>query len=808
MRVERLSDDAPAIRRQLDRPLVGRRDELDVVFRAHAQARREQAWVVVTVAGEPGIGKSRLAAELPAALPDGTVVVTGRCPPYGAGTTFRPLRDIVLQACAGRRLGEMPEALEVPSEIVERVAALAGLGPGPSGDEAPWAVRRFLGALAREAPVTVVIDDVQWAGPGLLDLLDSVVATPGSGPGLLVCLTRPGGAPAWAAAASRHVHLDLGPLSASESRALLDQLGGTDDARERIAEAAAGNPLFLEQLATYVDERLDDGDLPPAIHAVLAARLDSLEPGERAALCYGSIQGDEFTVGSILSLADGASLPEIEAACAALVRRGLLAEDDALRFRHSLIRDTAYASLSKAARARLHDQHATWLAGRSDAGLDIEAQVGGQLEAAWQCARDIGAEGADDLAVRARAALAAAARAAHRRGDLRGEIGLLERAARFDQDPPEERAELLPALAAALFAAGSFEHAAAVAEEGVREGRAAGAPRASARAVVERERLRVYQGQATTDIARSLQIADQALDTLGALGDDLGVARAHYLRCELVWMGGDPEAGHASAERMLEAARRAGSGFEASAAVGFMAWALVQGVTPVAAALERCDELAGRFAGDRVAQLEVAGFRAVLEAMAGRFDAARAGMAGSREGLAELGLRQACAYMALFDAQLETLAGDPAAAERAVRDAERITAETGDRWFQATVRVDLAHALLRQGVWRDAAAAVAEIDALPAPSDAEWVVKRLSARALLAAHRGALDEALDDARAAASAADVTKLLTFRADAHRTLAEVLALAGDGPAAEAAGREAVRLYEAKGNAAAAARPISVG
>ena len=273
-------------------------------------------------------------------------------------------------------------------------------------------------------------------------------------------------------------------------------------------------------------------------------------------------------------------------------------------------------------------------------------------------------------------------------------------------------------------------------------------------------------------------------------------------------MGGDPEAGHASAERMLEAARRAGSGFEASAAVGFMAWALVQGVTPVAAALERCDELAGRFAGDRVARLEVAGFRAVLEAMAGRFDEARAGMAGSREGLTELGLRQACAYMALFDAQLETLAGDAAAAERAVRDAERITAETGDRWFQATVRVDLAHALLRQGAWRDAAAAVDEIDALPAPSDAEWVVKRLGARALLAAHRGALDEALDHARAAASAADVTKLLTFRADAHRTLAEVLALAGDGPAAESAGREALRLYEAKGNAAAAARPISVG
>ncbi|MGH3076499.1 MAG: AAA family ATPase, partial [Gaiellales bacterium] len=188
--VERLADDAPAIRRQLDRPLVGRRNELDVVVQAHAQARAEQAWVVVTIAGEPGIGKSRLAAELPAALPDGTVVVTGRCPPYGEGTTFRPLRDIVLQACAGRALGDMPVVLDVPSGIVERVAALAGLGPGPAGDEAPWAVRRFLGALAREAPVAVVVDDIQWAEPGLLDLLDSVVAPPGSSPGLLVCLTR------------------------------------------------------------------------------------------------------------------------------------------------------------------------------------------------------------------------------------------------------------------------------------------------------------------------------------------------------------------------------------------------------------------------------------------------------------------------------------------------------------------------------------------------------------------------------------------------------------------------------------------
>ena len=155
--------------------------------------------------------------------------------------------------------------------------------------------------------------------------------------------------------------------------------------------------------------------------------------------------------------------------------------------------------------------------------------------------------------------------------------------------------------------------------------------------------------------------------------------------------------------------------------------------------------------------------------------------------------------------QLETLAGDAAAAERAVREAERITSETGDRWFQATVSVDLAHALLGRGAWPEAEAAVQAIDTRPAPSDAEWVMKRLSARALLAAHAGALDAALAEARAAVSRADETRLLTFRADAHRTLAVVLALAGDEPGSASEAREALRLYEAKGNAAAAAAMV---
>ncbi len=805
-RLEGLVDDAPAIRRSLDRPLVGRRRELGALGRAYDRARSEGTWVVVSVLGEPGIGKSRLAAELGSALPSGATILRGRCRPYGEGEARRPLRDIVSQACAGRPPAEAASALGLTAEVGERLAAVAGLGPGSAGEETPWALRRLLGALSRELPVVVVLDDAQWAGPGLLELMETITGLPGEGGGMLVCLARPelrDSRPAGVGGCD-HV-LDLGPLSAAESRRILETVVAwprDPDALRRIAETAAGNPLFLEELATYADERPGHDALPPAIHALLAARLDALDPSERAVLCYASIGGDEFTAESVHAVAQGVPLAEIEAACSSLRRRGLVAGDGPYRFRHELVREAAYDSLSKTARARLHERQANWLAGLDDPQPGTEGLIGHQLEAAYRCLDVVGAPEAAELGLRARRALAAAAALAHRLGDLPGEIGLLERAILVMVEPQLERAELLPALAAALFAAGSFERATAIADEAVGAGEELADPVLHARGLVERERLRVYQEQATMDAAASLAAADRALAALTQLGDDLGTARAHYLRCELLWMGGDPEAGSASARRMLEHARRAESGFEASAAIGFMAWSLVQGMTPVDEALERCDALAAELTDDRVAALEVAGFRGVLLAMAGRAGAARAEMARSRRGLGELGLRQACAYMALFDVQLELLAGDAAAAQRAARDAELITSETGDRWFQATVRVDLALALLAAEAGPQAAAAVRAIDALPAPADAEWTIKRARARTLLAAGRGELDEAAREARAAAAAADATSMLLFRADAHRTLAEVLRLAGDEAGASRAAEQALRLYEAKGVAVAIA------
>ena len=781
-RLDRLLPGAPAIRRDLERPLVGRARELDALLTAYRRAGAGGEWQRVMVVGEPGIGKSRLLAELPATLPQAAVILTGRCPPPGESTTYGPIRELLAQAYAGR-----------PPE--EAAAALRE----PAGAEARRSLRRLLADLSRELPVVVVIDDAQWAHPALLDLLDELTGAPGAGCGLLVCLARP----ELADALSGSTRLELPPLSAAESGLLLDHVARTlpPAGRRRIATTAAGNPLFLEQLAGYLDETGDEAGLPPAIRGLLAARLDLLEDGERATLRLGSIQGDRFTAESVHALADERPLAEIEAACASLVRRRLLSEEAGLGFRHALIRAAAYESISKSARARLHQRHAGWLIDGGGEQPDLETRVAFQLEAAHRCASEIGATDAGDLAGRARQALVAAAGIAHRGGDLPGEIGLLERALAVDGGG-DQRAELLTALASALFAAGSFDRATAIADEAVALAHALGLRQIHSRALIERERLRVYQEQATIDVAASMQISDRALGALRRAGDDLGMARAHYLRCELLWMGGDPEAGYASAEQMLACADRAGIGFEASAAVGFMAWSLVLGLTPVPAALERCRQLEARLAGDRVAGLEIGGFWAVLHAMCGRFGRARREMAESRAGLADLGLRQACAYMALFDAQLELLAGDAEAAVRAVRDAERTTAETGDRWFQATVCVDLALARLRRPGEAEATQAVRAIDAIPAPADAEWVIKRLCARALLAARTGELDLAAGEARAATAAADQTNLIVFRADAHRTLAEVLAQAGDAGGAAAAADEARRLCDLKGNSAAAA------
>ena len=340
------------------------------------------------------------------------------------------------------------------------------------------------------------------------------------------------------------------------------------------------------------------------------------------------------------------------------------------------------------------------------------------------------------LAARAARHLAEAGSRAHLRGDLPSEIAFLSRAvALLDRDDPA-RAELLPAVAAALFEAGSLDRAAAVADEALAVGERLGLARVRWRAAVERERLHVFRNPEAVEPDASLAVTRRAVTALGALGDDLGLARAYYVGCELVWLKGNSEMGYRNARRVLHHARRARSGFEIEAAISYMAWALVVNAVPVSDGIRECARPAARGRPGRYAALSVRGFKAVLDAMAGRFELARSDLATAREGIAELGFQQSSVWMAVFDAMAETLAGDAAAAERVLEDAERIAIDIGDRWFQSTILVDRAHAILAQDRPDAAAEAVARIDDVPAPRDMEWRVKRHAARGKLAALRG------------------------------------------------------------------------
>ena len=178
--------------------------------------------------------------------------------------------------------------------IHRRVLAATGHSDEPAkAEETAWAVRRLFEAAARERPLVVVIDDVHWAEPALLDLVDYLIAFSSGAPILLVCLGRPElleRRPSWAAPQRSAAVLGLDALDEIDALALVARLGAQGLAARRMVERADGNPLFLEQLVAIGAE----GELPPTVEAVLAARLDQLDADERALLEHAAVEGTEL----------------------------------------------------------------------------------------------------------------------------------------------------------------------------------------------------------------------------------------------------------------------------------------------------------------------------------------------------------------------------------------------------------------------------------------------------------------------------------------------------------------------------------
>ncbi len=443
--------------RRADTPLVGRRSEINELETAFQAAVTEGAPRMVTVLGTAGVGKSRLVREFAASLRDRATVVRGRCLSYGDGITYWPIVEIV-RAVAGIAESDDPAAIHVRlTELVgdiagaERLVAVLEAIVGASedttvGDDVSWAVRRVVETVARRGPLVVIIEDIHWAEPALLDLVEAVVDWTSDAALLVLCPARPEVVeerPTWGSGI-RASNIALEPLGASGAEDLLRLLLGGDAiptvVRERVVGIAEGNPLYLEEIvAKLVDEgALIEGDrgwswdgdpgqveIPATVHALVAARIDGLEPLEQRVAERASIVGRVFERGAVTALGQDGGERSVGAPLLALIRKQLvrpdgsgLDGDDAFRFRHIIIRDVAYERMPKAERADLHERFADWLESvlgdRSGKYIDIVAHHYAEAVAYRMELDSLIGVGADRLVERAVARLIEAAERAER----------------------------------------------------------------------------------------------------------------------------------------------------------------------------------------------------------------------------------------------------------------------------------------------------------------------------------------------------------------------------------------------------------
>jgi DNA-binding SARP family transcriptional activator len=823
--------DAASIQRRWEGQYIGRQAELDLLGDAFSAVRRRGAGQQVTLLGEPGIGKTRLSLEFGRLVRPDAVVLRGRCRLYDEGIPYRPVQEILDGAAGGAAPDEWLMSIGVGQEVRDVILAVLGRGQERTGGQAHWAIGRVMAAITQRFPAVVIVDDVQHASPEVLDLLEALAEPLQSLPVLMIFLARPEllqSRPEWASGWRSARTLPLPPLGEAEIRALLAQLipedaGRADTGlpaatRSDLVATAAGNPLFLEQLARHLQEKPGgQTSFPPALHGLLASRLDLLPQDERMLLERGAVEGELFHLESVAAgrgPGDSAAISglSLDRALDALIRRDLVAPvaggglggRSAFGFRHPMIREAVYAMLTRADRGRLHEQHADWLSQLAPPEPAGAARQAFHLERAHEHLLAIGDPGGRAVAIAARAGrlLTDAARQAHRSGELATETGFLERARRMLGPQSAAAAELLPLLASALVEAGTFDRAADVAALGASEGARLGLPAVRWRSAVELERTRLYTGPDAVDAGASLDVVRQASEVFTLLGDDLGLARAHYLHAELLWMNGAPDSAREHCAQQVRHAKRIAAGFEVAAGQTYIAWSLVDGCTPVQQGLRRLTGLTAEAAGDRVARLGLLGFRAVLQSMAGEQDEAGALMEHSRQGLADLDLNMTGAAMALFDARMRLRAGDRGGAGQAIQDALRTGRRGGDRWVESTALVDLAHVVIAGGRRPDAARAIAEIDTVPAPHDTEWLVRRLTAHSLFASLSADHEVAVSAASDAAARVDGTQFLPLRSHAHWTRARALYCAGRRDEAVRARETARALALAKGDLAFAA------
>ena len=831
-----------AIPHRLDSPMVGRERQLAQLSQAFEAAEVGSACQLFTVLGSAGVGKSRLIQEFLDQVGDRARILQGRCLPYGEGITYFPAVEAIKQA-AGLVDFDLPEVVEAKvcsvlegdehqQLICRHVSQLMGVAEATAGEETFWAIRRFFEASARERPLVLVFDDIHWGEPTFLDLVEHVADWSRGSPILLLCMARPDlldVRSGWGGGKLNAATVSLEPLSEEQSERLIENLlGAADfpaDVAERIVETAEGNPLFVEQmLATIIDDgrliREDDqwivaGDLsevtvPASIQALLASRLDRLTPEERSALDAASVIGQEFVAGAVRDLVGEDSGPRVLGDLMALVRKELIRPDRsalpgdvAFRFWHLLIRDAAYEAIPKAQRAKLHERFADWLERvAGDAVSEQEEIVGYHLERAFAYCRELGPADArsDALGRRAALRLAAAGRRAAARGDQPAAVGLLSRAASVGPDRGAERAWTLYHLGVELQEAGDEPAALAALDEAVRLAESADDRSLGWRARIARTEVQTEVDPRSLPTATARAEIEEAIEALTELGDEAGLADAWTKLGFIEYMPSRYDHAARAERRAVAYARACADDRLLFKALRLQMMSESYGSTTPDEGLRRLDALGDDARRSRPIEVAALAVRSRYLRMRGEVREARRIIELAAATAEAVGMRFFVAVCEGLRADLEYRAGDLVAAERAARRSYEILDATGHLGIKTTHAAQLATYLARLGRLEEAER-FASIGRTAAEDDLPSQSISSMAETIVLFARGDLEGAEDQARAVIAMVADAEEPEAQGDARMELAHVLRAAGRPSEAGDAAREALALYERKGNRPAA-------
>jgi class 3 adenylate cyclase/tetratricopeptide (TPR) repeat protein len=763
--------------RVLSTPMVGRENELQHLRVVFNQTVRDRSCRLFTVLGSAGVGKSRLVAEFRSGLQ--ARVVRGQCLPYGEGITYWPVVEAL------KELGSLPAgdaARPLRSLLGETdVAASAG--------EIAWGFRKLLEQEAQAQPLVLILDDLHWAEETLLDLVEHVADLSRDAPLLLLCMARPElleRRAAWGGGKWNATTVLLEPLDTTETELLLSELGGAPaELRQRIVQVAEGNPLFVQEMLALVRlSPTDDVEVPPTIQALLAARLDQLDPAERTVLERGSVEGRSFHRGGVLALADGDG--PVDQQLLTLVRKELLRPDppvfegdDAYRFRHLLIRDAAYDALPKAVRADLHRRFADWVAQHGDELIELDEILGYHLEQAARYRAELG-RADQELAIAAGERLARSGRRALWRGDHRAAAGLLERALTLTR-PHRLDVNLEVALAQALETS-DIARAAAVADGAAERAAIAGNEAGAAVARSVAATMRAWEGVGSPEEPEAL--GRRALELVEEAGDDDDLAAVwRVIAMGALFRNSLVDCAEAL-EKELRYARRAGHAVVGSRDLGVP---LALGPLPVIEAMAKLEEaVCGQ--PHPVDQL----MRGVMLAMLGSIAEAWELAVPADERIRELGLHPiGSAYLGV----MAQIVDDHEAAERYFRATCEALEERGSASMLSTFAPELGLALCALDRHEEAEPLAAKGRELGDAGDARTQDVWRQVQALVLSARGEHDEAERLAREAVEFASRSDSPLWRGRSLDRLAEILERAGQRDEALAYLARALSEYERK-------------